>query len=385
MGIFEKIKSIISTPFSALEKIFIPVFNKLNDFLDKFFPQDKWNWKKIAIVWALTQFIIVTVMEIIVAKKNIDITKEIRRKAEIQGNNIILRETSLADPITVYHMIFIVAQSYQAYLIIDTITKSSTIQLFASTIFNFACSIYSVVQYLQEEKSAQREGLTDILKSLEDENKNAHPGATIEKVLIALMVVFCLGWAIITLRLYKVFGWNVFKQLGADIGVKNRLKLYQILLTSLKIDIFFFTGFSMQFLVFVIAYINNDVTIIVFHVVLLIIIIIMPLCGFTATKKENFYLMSLFIFLLSISIGYMIYNLTDILYDKEDSTYRNCKNSLTYTSVSSIVLGVLTYILAIANFRNFPKGLKKNKTAIQNNQTENPVNSYGTPKRWSIE
>jgi len=37
------------------------------------------------------------------------------------------------------------------------------------------------------------------------------------------MFIFCLGWIIITLRLYKIFGWNVFKQLGADIGVRSKL------------------------------------------------------------------------------------------------------------------------------------------------------------------
>jgi len=37
------------------------------------------------------------------------------------------------------------------------------------------------------------------------------------------MPIFCLGWVLIALRLYKIFGWNVFKQLGADIGVKSKL------------------------------------------------------------------------------------------------------------------------------------------------------------------
>jgi len=49
-----------------------------------------------------------------------------------------------------------------------------------------------------------------------------HQSKAVEIVIIVLMCLFCIGWVVITLRLYKVFGWNVFKQLGADIGVKSK-------------------------------------------------------------------------------------------------------------------------------------------------------------------
>jgi len=48
-------------------------------------------------------------------------------------------------------------------------------------------------------------------------------GKWAEILIIVLMSIFCFGWIVITLRLYKNFGWNVFKQLGADIGVKSKL------------------------------------------------------------------------------------------------------------------------------------------------------------------
>lgn len=386
MGFYDKVKNAVSTPFTAIENVTLPVINKLNTYLDRLFPQDKWNWKIISIAWSFIQMITIMVLEIYIAYCNIKQKDYIYDKINKSGNMVLLRKIALADPLTVYHMIFLVAQAYQFYLIVDTLTKSSTIQLFAECIFNIALSIYTIVQYQQAENVIKDKDINDIFLNNHNE-KVFHSSKNVEIVTIGVMFFFCIGWIIITLRLYKVFGWNVFKQLGADIGVKNRLKFYQVLLTLLKFDIFFFTGFTMQFFVFVVAYLTEEMEEIkIVHMTLLVLTFLMPFCGFYATKKENYHFMTIFILLLSISIGYMVYNLVDIKLDESNSKYRDCKKSLSFTCISSIFLGILTFILALTNFKNFPKGLKKDKSInTQASQNEKIMNPYGTPKRWSIE
>jgi len=401
MGFMEKLKDITVKPYKAFENKFIPIINSINNYLDRWFPQDKWNWRKVAIYWASIQAIVIGILQIIVIYKYSGRVKRINQIANNSNDENWKQEVAIADPLTVYQVIFLVAQFFQFFLVCDTITKSSTIQLIIGTIFSVCISFYSIIQYIQQDPKK----ITNY-KYLKNSDIDLHPSKNIEIAIIVLMFIFCLGWIIITLRLYKIFGWNVFKQLGADIGVRNRLKLYQILISLLKIDIFLFTTFTMQFVVFVVYYIqNDDLKVKIINVILLVIVFLMPFIGFWATKKEDYKVMFIFIIFLSLSIGYMIYSIVDIIMDKQKikndgicitnkngevcmkSRYRNCEKSLSFACYSSAAVGLITFVLALINFKNFPKGLKKDKSirpqASSNNSTLS--NSYNTPQRWSIE
>jgi len=377
MGTLRKLKKVVAMPYRAFENTFIPFVNSTNDYLDKWFPQEKWNWRKVAIIWAGVQAVIISILELYIAYKYrqqlLNTFNYVQEKDEDEINVF-----AQADPLSVYHMIFLVGLFYQFYLICDTVTKSSTLQLIAVAIFSLALAVYSIVQYTQAKGSYNFIDLNNLKKMSDDDKlsgmeklraKNTRPEG-IEIFVIVLSFLFSFGWVIIALRLYKIFGWNVFKQLGADHGVKNRLKLYQIFLTLLKIDFFFFISFAMQFLIFIVVHISEDETklkvIKYVNILLLIIVLIMPFIGFAATTKENYKLMTLFLVLLCISIGYMTYSFADIINDKihkeTEMRYRNCQNSLLLSCVFGMLISYLTFSLALINFKNFPKGLKKDKT-----------------------
>jgi len=380
MGASKKIKNIFVKPYKAFTNKFIPIVNSINNYLDSWFPSEKYNWRKIAIAWALLQVITITTLEIFVTRENGKQTTAIFEFYRTTNNGEIISKLSGVDSLAVYHMIFIVAQFFLLYLICDTVTKSSTIQLIISTFFSIGIAGYSVIQLWQANKgSAPEEDNPDgIINHYLTQNPTAelHKSKNLEYIIIGVMPIFCLGWVLIALRLYKIFGWNVFKQLGADIGVKNRLKLCQIFLAILKIDIFFFTAFTIQIFIFVVTNINETPKKII-NCVLLAVNFIILFLGFYAIKKENYVYMSMFIALLSISIGFMVYNVVDIIYDNMNTEnakksgngndlklvkYRNCSISLSMACYSSIVAGMVTFILALINFKNFPKGLKRDKT-----------------------
>jgi len=322
MSFTKNLKKAFVRPIKAVDNRVIPVVNKINTYLDAWFPQGRYNWRKISIGWATVQAIIITILEIYVTIDNTHKIDKVFYHHKLSNNPDIIGQISGTDSLAVYHMIFIVAQFFQLYLICDTITKSSTLQLIPGTIFSLGMGIYSVVQYVQANKGMNNE----LVKELSDEEKSGLRKAKWAEILIiVLMGIFCFGWIIITLRLYKNFGWNVFKQLGADIGVKNRLKLYQILLALLKIDIFFFSAFTIQFAIFVITNIEDGITVKIINIILLGLNFIMPFIGFIATKKENYVYMTLFIVLLSISLGYMVFNFIDIVVDvnKDQSEKKN--------------------------------------------------------------
>jgi len=407
MGFMEKLKDITVKPYKAFENKFIPIINSINNYLDRWFPQEKWNWRKIAVFWACMQAFIIGILQIFVIIKYNERVEIIYKQANESPYESWKQEVAIADPLTVYQVIFLVAQFFQFFLICDTVTKSSTIQLIIGTIFSICISFYSIIQYIQQdpEKISYKEHLS----SLVDDNGKTidlHPSKNIEITIIVLMFIFCVGWIVVTLRLYKVFGWNVFKQLGADIGVRNRLKLYQILISLLKIDIFLFTSFTMQFVVFVVYYIQNEyMKMRIINIVLLVIVFLMPFIGFWATKKEDYRIMFVFIIFLSISIGYMVYSIVDIIMDKQKSRdegcvsnglnseicmksrYRNCEKSLSFASASTALVGLATFILALVNFKNFPKGLKKDKSIRPQTSSNNSTLSHtlNSQQRWSIE
>jgi len=332
MGASKKIKNIFVKPYKAFTNKFIPIVNTINNYLDSWFPSEKYNWRKIAIGWGILQAVIITSLEIYVAYLNLKQVRSIYEFYKHNNDSVTMRKLNGVDSLAVYHMIFIVAQFFLFYLVCDTVSKSSSIQLIISTFFSIGIAGYSVIQLWQANKSAARDENDKENKSIinhyiegKGDDLHLHEGKTIEYIIIGLMVIFCLGWILIALRLYKIFGWNVFKQLGADIGVKNRLKLYQILLALLKIDIFFFSAFTIQFAIFVITNIEDGITVKIINIILLGLNFIMPFIGFIATKKENYVYMTLFIVLLSISLGYMVFNFIDIVVDvnKDQSEKKN--------------------------------------------------------------
>ena len=97
---------------------------------------------------------------------------------------------------------------------------------------NIGFTVYSLIQYKQAEAMRNKEEYEpyiEYIHNTEDEGKitdikDINEGKTIEFIIIGFMCLFSVGWLIIDLRLYKVFGWNVFKQLGADIGVKSKYR-----------------------------------------------------------------------------------------------------------------------------------------------------------------
>ena len=60
---------------------------------------------------------------------------------------------------------------------------------------------------------------------------------------IAELAYITLGW-----KIYHEFGWKVYKFLGADRKIKKMFTSYQIYQCLVKFDVFFWVGFSVQFI-----------------------------------------------------------------------------------------------------------------------------------------
>lgn len=62
-------------------------------------------------------------------------------------------------------------------------------------------------------------------------------------IAVAEVAYIALGW-----KIYHEFGWKVYKFLGADRRIKKMYAIYQIYECLVKFDVFFWAGFSVQFI-----------------------------------------------------------------------------------------------------------------------------------------
>ncbi|KAJ3252968.1 hypothetical protein HK103_001067 [Boothiomyces macroporosus] len=63
---------------------------------------------------------------------------------------------------------------------------------------------------------------------------NAHPTSAPEVILIVLFFISLLGSGYLTFKLYYVFGWTIYKELGCDLVVRNVTYLYHIYVLLIK-------------------------------------------------------------------------------------------------------------------------------------------------------
>lgn len=90
----------------------------------------------------------------------------------------------------------------------------SLIQLVSTTVLNWAIFGYSIIQMFQAGTWIPEATLKSI--------SNPHPTFKAEIGLITILFCFCLGWVYLTYKLYFVFGWTTYKEMGADVEVKSK-------------------------------------------------------------------------------------------------------------------------------------------------------------------
>ncbi|KAG6911766.1 hypothetical protein DXG01_000012 [Tephrocybe rancida] len=174
--------------------------------------------------------------------------------------------------------------------------------------------------------------------------------------IIPIVIAICevayigLGW-----KIYHEFGWKVYKFLGADRNIKRMYANYQVYECLVKFDVFFWVGFSVQFIWLVLQ--KNDWEYYVTCAALPLSVILL-VEGHLAARHENKWMMATF---MSGCIGamiYFIYKLIKVLILKENSQFHFVWKTLTVFSIIAIILLFLTMALSVIVLRSFGRGLK---------------------------
>ncbi|KAG2215616.1 hypothetical protein INT46_006220 [Mucor plumbeus] len=255
-------------------------------------------------------------------------------------------QEGLTKGIPVYLIIFIFSLVFQVALAWDAVYNKNTIQVIAFILFNLCCFSYAVFQFKQ------------IAEALKNNISDSAIVWELQKIMIANPVIIgiCqLVYFYLGARLYLEFGWRIYKKIGADPDIRNMYRWYQIFLTILKLDIFFFLGFSIQYLVLVLQ--RGDVEYPLTIVALPLTCIVLVLAVY-AVKHESKPLITLFFVGLAAGVAYFIFKIYRIYDESQRQKYLFVKEFLTFFACVTLFLLLLTTINAAICWYNFGKGLK---------------------------
>lgn len=113
---------------------------------------------------------------------------------------------------------------------------------------------------------------------------------------VAEVAYIALGW-----KIYHEFGWKVYKFLGADRRIKRMYANYQIYECLVKFDVFFWAGFSVQFIWLVLQSGDWEYYVTCAALPLSLVLLVE---GHLAARHENKWMMVTF---MSGCVGAMIY------------------------------------------------------------------------------
>jgi len=262
----------------------------------------------------------------------------------------------------VYLTIFTIAHVFQFLMAVDAVYARNTLQFLCLTIFNALLLVYAIIQIGEIRESVLQ------IPALQSDGISHIPIDVLTTILpvviaIAEIAYMALGW-----KIYHEFGWKIYKFLGADRQIKRLYARYQIFQCLIKFDVFFWVGFSVQFIALVLFQ-KRDWEFYITCAALPVSLILL-VEGHLAARHENKAMMITFMSGCVGALFYFLYKLFKVIKFKNRADFASIWKSLTTFSVISITLLIITFVFSVIVMRNFGRGLKE---SIDKNQ--NPVSN----------
>ncbi|KAG0091198.1 hypothetical protein BGZ92_001280 [Podila epicladia] len=279
---------------------------------------------------------------------------------------LVLREHILRTPNIIYPILYLLGIVCLFVLCIDAMLCQNQIQVVAFTFFNFLCFAYGIIQTI-------------------DDWQDVEPSKALMAYNIAISVTMGVGSLFLIIAAWKlaaVFGWEMYRFLGADLQMRRMHKAYEILITLLKFDVFFFVAFAIQLFTLVdttdkkvLATIDGrDLSRqqVLVGLGIPASIILLGLAFFGVMKEKKF--VTIFVMLCLVAVEpYFIYQLVYIHLPAHEDRFKNSMKYLTFFIAVTMVLVLITLFFMVYCFRNFGRGLLiSNKSKKKNSTIKRP-------------
>ncbi|KAG0346707.1 hypothetical protein BG004_001047 [Podila humilis] len=291
--------------------------------------------------------------------------------------------------IPAYMIVFVFAQLFQLVLAWDAVRAQNTIEIIGIVIFNFCCFAYSIFEISQTKSSlcvSPGQGLECVYDTrFFAPGQALHLYNSIKPFTIVAVVVIGVTQCLVTwlaYQLFQEFGWKIYKKIGADPNMKKMYRAYQIYLVLIKIDLFFFVGFSIQFIYLTLANKSGDpeywVTIFFLPATLLILMI-----AVYAVRHESRRWMAFFLTTMLAGVGYFIFKVVRMHTMPKMVDFVGIEKFLTLFAALCLVTILATIINATICYRNFGKGLKPH--IMRSSARANALDSASSPNGRVLE
>ncbi|KAF9934958.1 hypothetical protein BGZ67_003621 [Mortierella alpina] len=276
--------------------------------------------------------------------------------------SLVLQEHILRTPNVIYPILYLMAIVSLFTLCVDAMYHRNQIQVVAFTFFNFLCFSYGIIQTINDWHAV---GSGGPLKAY-----NVATTVTLGVCTVFLVYATC--------KLSKVFGWEMYRFLGADLRMRKMHKGYEILITLLKFDVFFFVAYAIQMFTLVdttdkmvIATFKDGTTLARQQLLIGLAMpasIILLVLAFFGVRRENRIATIIVMVCLAAAEPYFIYQLVYLHLPQNRDRFINSVKYLTFFIAVTMVLVLMTLFNMVYCFRNFGKGLlisQKSKVSIK--------------------
>ncbi|CAG8489772.1 552_t:CDS:2 [Funneliformis caledonium] len=168
------------------------------------------------VLTSVLQSIIDTSLETRVYLRNMNARKELEN-IERSNPYICDIDPSIArmKNITEENIIFISFQIFQVWFCFNAIYNQNTIQIITIAAVNFCCACLSIVQLLEVKKWYHDFELACSGLKLSERNHLTNDIPLIITLMVFATIISLLSW-----KLYRQFGWNIYKKIGGDISMQ---------------------------------------------------------------------------------------------------------------------------------------------------------------------
>ncbi|KAG0347623.1 hypothetical protein BG004_007317 [Podila humilis] len=257
---------------------------------------------------------------------------------------------ALSTPNIVYPILYLLGIICLFVLCLDAMLCQNQIQVVAFTLFNFLCFGYGIIQTIDD---WQDEAVSTPLM--------AYTVALTVTMGVCSVFLLLAAW-----KLAAVFGWEMYRFLGADLRMRRMHKAYEILITLLKFDVFFFVAFAIQIFTLVdttdktvLATLNGHTFSrqqVFVGLGMPASVILLGLAFFGVMKENKIACMFVMVCLVAVE-PYFIYQLVVIHLPANYYRFSNSMKYLTFFIIVTMLLVMVTLFTLGYCWRNFGKGL----------------------------